>query len=322
MNKLELKKFKKMSKEQIKYISDNAMLCLDYMQFDQEHKPSEILCEIISSNFDYLNNLNKDSIEYLYARFSWGIEILEDYTISTEDDFYIRLNEVFFIERDDVPKCIKEVLSAIDNDSLRKEIYDIGETIFNYNCDRIKFIELYPCEIKDISNLMDIETQEDGLRTLSIVEDSTLETFTVPFENSIEADIKICSGQSNCFIDPVLYDDGEEVCLLDCEGDFYSGKEFKFKYNNTKYTVVIYDKLKEFEDGIIEALSKYSSDNVDIINEEDTSKIYLTYHSENNSFSLNERTIDYSRYTLNEIETLFTSLGQLADKYDLGTVGI
>lgn len=322
MNKLELKKFKKMSKEQIKYISDNAILCLDYMQFNQEHKPSEILCEIISSNFDYLNNLNKCSIEYLYARYSWAIEILEDYMISTEDDFYIRLNEVFFIEKDDVPKCIKEVLNAINNNSLHKEIYDIGETIFNYNCDRIKFIELYPCEIKDISNLMEIETQENGLRSLGIVEDSTLETFTVQFENSIEADIKICSGQSNCFIDPVLYDDGEEVCLLDCEGDFYSGKEFEFKYNNAKYTVVIYDKLKEFEDGIIEALSKYSSDNIDIINEEDTSKIYLTYHSENNSFSLNEITIDYSRYTLNEIETLFTSLGQLADKYDLGTVGI
>ena len=322
MKKLELKKFKKMSEEQIRYISDNAMLCLDYMQFDQENKPSEILCYTMSVNFDYLHNLSKNSIEYLYGRYSRAVEILEGLRIFTEDEFFDRLNEVFSIEKEEVPECIKEVLKAINDDLLRKEIYDAGEIIVGYNYDRIKFIDLYTCEINDISNLMSIETQEDGLKSLGIVEDTTLETFTVSFEKGIEADIKICSGQSNCFIDPVLYDNGDEACLLDCEGDFYSGKEFEFEYENVKYTVVVCDKLRSLEQDIINSLEKYDSDNVDLINEEDTSEIYLAYHSEKNSFSLGKTIINYSNYTLDEIETLFTSLNQLAGIYDLGTMGI
>lgn len=203
------------------YISWNATIALDYMLLNNENKLTELLCTMIEENFKYLSNLNKNSIEYLFARYSWAIEILEGGYFGTQKHFYDRLKDTLFIERDLVPECVEEAVKAITNEKIHKEIYNVGNMVYEYNQDRLKFIELYPCEIKDISDLLNIETQEDGLRELGITEDSTLETFTVKFTDTVEADIKICSGQSNCFIDPVLFEDGDEVCVLDCEGDFY-----------------------------------------------------------------------------------------------------
>lgn len=70
-----------------------------------------------------------------------------------------------------------------------------------------------------------------------LLHDSVIETFTAVFRNGVKADIKVCAGENNCFIDPVLFKDGSEVKTLEV-GDMLSGP-YEFEYNNKKYIVNI-----------------------------------------------------------------------------------
>lgn len=67
--------------------------------------------------------------------------------------------------------------------------------------------------------------------------DATLLTLTAKFDDQVEADIKVCSGQNNCYVDAVLFDKGSEVCVSEtCEkllGDFY------FTYKGNEYIVTL-----------------------------------------------------------------------------------
>lgn len=67
----------------------------------------------------------------------------------------------------------------------------------------------------------------------NIPEDATLATFTARFSNGYEADIKVCSGQNNCFVDPVLFNEkGGEITVLDVEGEllgFYDFGDYKLE---------------------------------------------------------------------------------------------
>ena len=63
-----------------------------------------------------------------------------------------------------------------------------------------------------------LDRTEIDFRAEGIPEDATLITYTAKFNNGYEADIKVCSGQKNCFIDPVLFNEqGGEVSVLDTE---------------------------------------------------------------------------------------------------------
>ncbi len=70
-----------------------------------------------------------------------------------------------------------------------------------------------------------------------ISEDSTLQTYTVDFGNGIEADIKVCAGQTNLFVDPVLFHNGSEVCVLET-ADEVDGEYF-FEYEGVTYIAEI-----------------------------------------------------------------------------------
>ena len=65
-------------------------------------------------------------------------------------------------------------------------------------------------------------------------QDGIYKTFTIDFGNNIEADIKVCIGDDRTvFIDPVLFDNGSEVCLIDVSFEFLG--EYIFKYANNEY---------------------------------------------------------------------------------------
>ena len=70
---------------------------------------------------------------------------------------------------------------------------------------------------------------------------NTVETFTANFgdngEGEIEADIKVCDG-ANPFVDPVLFQDGSEVCCLECADTLVGEYIFSTSLKDI-YTVII-----------------------------------------------------------------------------------
>lgn len=81
-----------------------------------------------------------------------------------------------------------------------------------------------------------LDFEEEGL-----IEDSTIESYTVIFPDGCEADVKLCAGQTNCFLDAVLFDSrGHEVCCPDCPDSLCD--EIEFEYNNVLYIVHIKEK--------------------------------------------------------------------------------
>jgi hypothetical protein len=82
----------------------------------------------------------------------------------------------------------------------------------------------------------------------AIVGEHTIATFTAKFEHGIEADIKICgvkesadAEEDECtpYIDAVLFEDGNEVCVIEPCFDSLDG-EYIFDYNNKQYRVTIH----------------------------------------------------------------------------------
>lgn len=56
------------------------------------------------------------------------------------------------------------------------------------------------------------------------------------------AEVKVCSGQNNCYIDAYLSGDGySELCILSPEGPFL--KDYVFTYKNDSYIL----KIKQIE---------------------------------------------------------------------------
>lgn len=68
---------------------------------------------------------------------------------------------------------------------------------------------------------------------------------------------------------------------------------------------------KEIEKEILNALEKYSSDNIDIVRDEETGCIYIIYHSFNNSFPVSKTSYCSSQVNFIELE-------KLAEKYHIG----
>jgi hypothetical protein len=65
-------------------------------------------------------------------------------------------------------------------------------------------------------------------------------TYSIRFTNSIEADIKVCNGDNGAWIDAVLFDDGNEVAVL--EPQYVLLGEYVFNYEGKIYTAVIKEK--------------------------------------------------------------------------------
>lgn len=87
--------------------------------------------------------------------------------------------------------------------------------------------------LEDLLEREDIDFSEEG-----IDEDSTIETFTAKFSNGYEADIKVCSGEHNCYVDPVLFNaNGCQIGLL--EPDYELLGEYTFEVENEEYTVIL-----------------------------------------------------------------------------------
>jgi hypothetical protein len=102
----------------------------------------------------------------------------------------------------------------------------------------VKTIKIPKAEIKEYNRLLDIE--EVDFEKEGVDEDTTLETYTFKFTKEIEGDIKICSGQNNLYIDPVLFYKGCECCVLDPE--FEIDGEYSFEYDNVEYVGIIESK--------------------------------------------------------------------------------
>lgn len=91
-----------------------------------------------------------------------------------------------------------------------------------------------------ISQLKNKEMQEflDGKGDGSL---NTIETFTANFGNDgdgiIEVDIKVCDGEGNPFIDPVIFVNGCDSGCLDVEGTLIG--EYIFELDGDTYTVLV-----------------------------------------------------------------------------------
>lgn len=77
---------------------------------------------------------------------------------------------------------------------------------------------------------------------LDVDEDSTVFVLTAQFEDGYEADIKLCSGQSNFFVDPVLFDPlGRQAALLPPD-DMEIDGTYEFKLPTKTYVVNVVKK--------------------------------------------------------------------------------
>ena len=85
--------------------------------------------------------------------------------------------------------------------------------------------------IKELQDALDIEefTEETEVKR-----DTILKTFTAKFKNGYEADIKVCSGFHNCYVDAVLFDkNGYQKSV--CEPSFELLGEYYFSYEGEEF---------------------------------------------------------------------------------------
>ena len=95
-------------------------------------------------------------------------------------------------------------------------------------------IQISKKEAEELQGLLNLE--KANLHKLKIAEDSVVETFTAKFSDGFEADIKVCAGIDNFYIDPVLfYKNGYEACVLDPCSELLG--EYVFECGNKEYVV-------------------------------------------------------------------------------------
>ncbi len=84
-------------------------------------------------------------------------------------------------------------------------------------------------ELKDIKRLLRRKTEDKNVGDVPY-------TYTVRFSNGMEADIKVCNGNSP-YVDAVLFKDGSEVSVLDVSENILG--LYDFKYKNDTYLVIV-----------------------------------------------------------------------------------
>jgi hypothetical protein len=67
--------------------------------------------------------------------------------------------------------------------------------------------------------------------------DATIQVFTTSFPNGVEADIKVCNGDSSPWIDAVLFDqDGNEIALQEPSG-WPLNRDWEWEDDGEKYVL-------------------------------------------------------------------------------------
>ena len=127
-------------------------------------------------------------------------------------------------------------------------------------------------ERRDINDKMRVYSQDRELeKEFGIKPDTTLYHFETKFQNGFRADLNVCSGQINCWIECVLYNDkGVEVDSVLLEDYLYysdgtdamsSMDDITIKYRGAEYRIVVTPKTKEdvieFENYLKETLSEF-----------------------------------------------------------------
>ena len=68
--------------------------------------------------------------------------------------------------------------------------------------------------VKSMNAILEMETI--NFEATGVKEDSTLKSYSVEFDNGFKAVIEVCTGQSNAYVNAVLFNtDGFEVCVLE-----------------------------------------------------------------------------------------------------------
>lgn len=106
-------------------------------------------------------------------------------------------------------------------------------------------IKISKDDVNFVDKVMEITDETDERwEDYQDLKDCTVERYTGRFEDGHFADVSICSGQSNFFIDPVLFNkDGYEVCVLECVDDILGEYEFEDEGN-----IYILEIVQEEED--------------------------------------------------------------------------
>jgi len=99
-------------------------------------------------------------------------------------------------------------------------------------------IKVPASKVEKLNELLAKETEDGMVAALGYPKDSTIECYTAQFSNGFFADIKLCSGDTNFFVDPVLFSEvGDEVQCLDCT-DEYDG-DYTFEVDGDTYNVIV-----------------------------------------------------------------------------------
>lgn len=100
-------------------------------------------------------------------------------------------------------------------------------------------IKISQDDVNFVNKVMEITDETDERwEDYQDLKDCTVERFTGHFADGHFADVSICSGQSNFFIDPVLFNkDGFQVCVLEC-ADTILG-EYEFEDDGNEYILEI-----------------------------------------------------------------------------------
>ena len=75
-------------------------------------------------------------------------------------------------------------------------------------------------------------------KELSIKEDEIHTKFEADFENGFHVTIRVCRGQTDCWVDAILFDSaGSNVAVA--EPEFYLLGEYYFEFNGDNYCVTL-----------------------------------------------------------------------------------
>lgn len=104
-----------------------------------------------------------------------------------------------------------------------------------------EMIEVKKEALKNIKQLMEAYSENGNLYSeFEIEEDTTLYSYRKVFENGRSILINVSSGQRNCYIDSILYDEyGNEICVESVDGFLEDGDSFELEDKESCYKLKI-----------------------------------------------------------------------------------
>ena len=104
-----------------------------------------------------------------------------------------------------------------------------------------EIIEVKKADLKNIEQLMEVYSESGNLYDeFEIEEDTTLYSYSKVFENGQSVLINVSSGQRNCYIDSILYDEhGNEICVESVDDFLEDGDLFEFEDKEGCYKLKI-----------------------------------------------------------------------------------